>query len=159
MGASLSDRTISLMRAFLAVCLALAAFAAAAPFSEVVPEDSPMGLVQELVEGAPQGNPMAGMMGGIACKLRKAVHLADSNAKGKKVLADMKQTSAWKAHAAPLNALMDCVKGNSPIATCDAKMAPLMGFMMELLAPMQTMMAKMEQAVPHFKSKVKNAKC
>merc|ERR1712046_91716 len=134
------------------ICTLATAFAA--PTAEVVPEETApgAGLVQESAEISPLAG---GMLDGVACKLRKAVELANSNAKGKEALTFMKSTPAWKAHATVLNSLMKCIEDTSKnIHSCDPKVAPLVPFMFQLLGPMQAMMAKMKAAIPHFKSKV-----
>merc|ERR1711998_557050 len=125
--------------------------------SEVIPE------AEELIQGLPG---MAGLEGKImetvACKMRASVKFAQKTKAGAKVIESIVNSPQWKKHGKELNALLNCVKGTSPIETCvkeATKQPALMGYLMQVAPAMQTKLADLEKAIPHFEKKVASEKC
>merc|ERR1711998_245388 len=115
--------------------------------SEVIPE------AEELIQGLPG---MAGLEGKImetvACKMRASVKVAQKTKAGAKVIESIVNSPQWKKHGKELNALLNCVKEAT-------KQPALMGYLMQVVPAMQTKLADLEKAIPHFEKKVASEKC
>merc|ERR1712167_511108 len=77
------------------------------------------------------------MLGGIICKLRKAVQLADKKGCEAAVLAPLKSSPEYKKEESAFGALIKCVKSTEAIEKCVAAAKPIakLPVLMQLMVP------------------------